>query len=263
MHHRWAGRYDLRLGTHGDRWLFDSRLEGSFLVARDGRSIEIVCAALPPRQDVIDVLLRRILPRVAALSPDRIVLHAAGAAMGDQALLLLGESGAGKSTTLAYLAAHAGWHALSEDYSVLAHRDAPAVEPGPTGLCLWEDTGAALALPAARCRPMPGYDGKLQFEPEDTPRVDPTRLAAFVFLERAPEGERATLTPMTRGEALIAATRQSVLFDPSAPAGDEMAPQFGILNAMLSKVPACRLRYPAGYGALAATGTLLETLLRP
>ena len=42
-HYRWPGRYGLRLGTYRGQWLMQSSFDGSFLIARDGRSIHVVC----------------------------------------------------------------------------------------------------------------------------------------------------------------------------------------------------------------------------
>ncbi|MBS7556513.1 hypothetical protein KHC23_23050 [Ancylobacter dichloromethanicus] len=98
----WGGRYDLRLETSGRLWRIGSRLDGTFLIEPDGRRIDVYCSRLPPPQEAMDILSRRVLPRVVTFS-GRLAIHAAAVSKNGAALLLLGASGAGKSTTAAYL----------------------------------------------------------------------------------------------------------------------------------------------------------------
>ena len=75
-----------------------------------------------PAPALADVLVRRVLPRVATLS-GATAIHAAALAGQDGGLLLLGPSGAGKSTLSAALAHFLGWEILSDDISILREKD--------------------------------------------------------------------------------------------------------------------------------------------
>ena len=251
----WDGRYGVRLGTLGDAWHLSSQLDGIFIVDRAVTQIDFYADAESPTPAAVDVLTRRILPRLATLT-GALTVHGAALSRDGGAIVMFGKSGAGKSTLTAALAL-AGWHIASDDLTMI--RPAPAgamVHPGATGVCLWADTRAALALDPAHCLAMPGYEGKLRFEPEDLPGTKPAPLRAMVFLERSGDIAAPRLDPMPIGPAVREATRQLVALDPTAPRIDAAK---RLLQAMAG-VRAVKLTYPSGYATLPAGTALLATL---
>ncbi len=67
-------------------------------------------------------------------------LHASSVTIGGRAIALLGEAGAGKSTTAAALALR-GWPVLCEDVCLLTEANLqPHVIPGYPRICLWSDS---------------------------------------------------------------------------------------------------------------------------
>ena len=78
----------------------------------------------------------------------RLVLHGSAVDVGGRAVVLLGEKGAGKSTTAAALLAR-GHALLTDDLVALAARPGggsdgpPAVAPGPTQMKLWPESAEA------------------------------------------------------------------------------------------------------------------------
>lgn len=130
---------------------------GAFLV-RGGREI-----LLDPSPGADATLLRAYLlgPVLALLLHQRglLVLHASGVAVDGAAVLFLGGSGRGKSTTVAVL--HARGHPLLADDAIAvdlaAAPGAPAALPGFPQLKLWPDALASLgetpeALPRIHAR---------------------------------------------------------------------------------------------------------------
>ncbi|MFC6493748.1 hypothetical protein [Ancylobacter dichloromethanicus] len=137
----------------------------------------------------------------------------------------------------------------------------PVVEPGTTGVCLWQKSCSALDLDPARCDAMPGYEGKVRFEPRREHQLSPSRLRAFIVLEREDGVAAPALRPLSRAEILVAAIRQLVLFNPAAPPLEERASGIGRLNDMIRVVPGYALRVPSSFPALAGIPPLLERLL--
>ena len=253
--------YKLRLGQCGEQWLIGSSFDGTFLIDRDGATIRVFCQSLPPRQEVIDILARRILPRLTILF-GATAIHSA--ALGDRAggLMLLGQSGAGKSTLTAALAQLAAWDVLSDDISILWSGAQILLAPAATGVCVWPQTRAELDLETMHCSEMPGYDGKLRYDPGVDQTLDPVPLRSFVFLQRSIECHAPRLDPIPHAEALAAAIGQLIKFNPDAPFSQERAVLIDRTNRMMRTIPSWRLTYPEAYAALPAVTDALRGLMR-
>jgi hypothetical protein len=252
----WTGRYALKLGRIGEGWHFGSRFDGTFIVDPAITRLDLYAADGGPTPGAVDVLTRRVLPRLA-IETGALTVHGAALIRDGGAILLFGESGAGKSTLTAALAL-AGWSIASDDMTIIRHGDAaPEVHPGATGVCLWPDTRRALDLDPARCLPMPGYDDKLRFEPVDAPGADPAPLRAVVFLERSAAVAVPRLDPMPIRDAVRQATRQLIALDPTLP---RTASVHRLIQTLAAARP-IKLTYPSGYASLPAVSELLASLL--
>jgi hypothetical protein len=260
-HFSWRGRYKLRLGQSGEQWLMGSSFDGTFLIDPDGATVRVFCQSLPPRQEVIDVLVRRIFPRLTILF-GATAIHSA--ALGDRVggLMLLGQSGAGKSTLTAALAHFAGWDVLSDDISILWSDDQILLAPAATGVCVWPQTRAGLELETRHCSEMPGYDGKVRYDPGEDQTLDTVPLRSFVFLKRAANCQAPRLDPIPHAEALAAAIGQIIKFNPDAPFPQERAVLIDRTNRIMRKIPSWRLTYPESYAALPAVTDTLRALMR-
>jgi hypothetical protein len=257
--YRWPGRYGLIVGTRGDEWLMTSSLDGAFLISLERRTVRCIAAPGASFDACVDVLIRRVLPRVATLFGAS-AIHSAALARPEGGILLLGMSGAGKSTMTASLG-HAGWQILSDDISVLWGQEEPLLAPAAQGVCVWPASREGIGLSVERCRPMPAYDGKTHFLPEGEPAIAPVPLRALVFLKRG--GNAApVLETMGEAEALVTAAHMLVQFDPGDPARPDRVRGFARLNAAVKAVPGYRLRYPSDFAALAEVETLLGALLK-
>lgn len=252
----WGGRYGLRLGSSDQGWQIASNFDGAFLISQSRRAIEVSCAELPPRPEVVDILARRVLPRVATLFGS-VAIHCAAISDGTTAILLLGRSGAGKSTLSAAMSMAPGWSVLSEDISVVSCDTVPQVELGPAGICLWSESVAGLGLDPDRCAAMPGYVGKLRYQPNRPEVLESVPLRAVFFIERTDLEAEPLVVPVGDAEVLMGAIRQLVLFNPAS--HRHRSQQVTRLNSILRKVPAYRLRYSSGHSRIREVQHLLTS----
>lgn len=262
VHFEWPGRYRLQLGERDGRWLVRSAFDGAFLIERDGSAMHIFAESLPPSRELLDVLTRRLLPRVTVLHGGT-TIHGATLAGPDGALLMLGRSGAGKSTLTAALAHRAGWRIFSDDMSVLWDGAPAAVAPASTGVCLWPASREGLGLPIEECQPMPGYEGKLRYEPEAAPATASAPLRGVVFLNRSDAIAEPGITRVPLAEAMTGIIPQVMFFNPNGASTVERLESLGLVNRVMRAVPAWRLDFPASYQALPAVVETVTSLLKP
>lgn len=259
MLYEWHGRYRLSVGRSGSVWLFGSSLGCSFAFDAEARSLRCTVADLEDPA-WMDVLARRVLPRIAILCGAAVV-HAASAAREGGAVMLVGDSGAGKSTLSAALG-RAGWDVLSDDITALWIDREVAAAPSTTGMCVWPDSRRALRLPQDACEPLPAYDDKVRFVPGGEDRVETVPLKAIVLLKRSPERADVRLDRLDASPALVEIARRRIRVNPSDPLGREERETFTRLGRMAERVPGHVLRYPADYAALPAMTAQLQSLVR-
>jgi hypothetical protein len=120
-------------------------------------------------------------------------LHASSIAVGERAIALLGEPGAGKSTTAAAFS-HLGYPVLSDDVAVLDDQgDRFQVQPGYPRINLWPDSVRTL------------------FGSEDAlPRITPTWGKRYLPLDQT----RFQATPLPLGAIYVLTDREAGLAAP-------------------------------------------------
>lgn len=160
-------------------------------------------------------------------------LHAAAVSRGRGALVVVGDSGTGKST-LALALARQGWGLLSDDSvllsagpEVLALRRGVFVEPGP----------AATAFPDLVLRPCPLVEASKQEVALPGGQVERDRPAALLLPEIG-GGDETALEPAAPLDALYHLARQSRLPELDH---DGAQDHFEVLGAVAAAVPAYRL----------------------
>ncbi len=138
-------------------------------------------------------------------------LHASAVAIEGQAVLFLGTSGAGKSTTAAALA-QLGYPVLSDDLTALTEQgDGFVVQPGYSGLRLWSDSAQTL------------FDSA-----EALPRLVPAHLDWDKrYLDLRQPGYRFQSEPLPLGAIYLLDERGS---EPSRPSIQAVAPRDGLLS---------------------------------
>ena len=156
---------------------------GAFRI-QDGREIVIhpVTGVLP---EVLRLFLLGTALGILLHQRGLAVIHASAVAKGDQALLLVGKKGAGKSSLAGAFYA-TGHRLLSDDLGVVdLDKTPPMVLPGFPHIKLWPDSAAELFDVSALSRLRPELE-KLGHRPEQ-PLGDPATLRAILILDEGPD----------------------------------------------------------------------------
>jgi hypothetical protein len=216
-----------------------------FTIAPDGSTI--MATWWPPLQqaDAVSFVLGPLLAFVLRLR-GVVPLHASGVVVDGEALVFTGPAGAGKSSTVAALAA-LGHQVLSDDVVPLVFQGAHVVAgPGFPRVSVWDDTASAVmgsATPSLprwsesypkRCLDL--VDGAIRFFPRPAP------VARIYVLE--PRGGAGPLDtrPLRARDALVALgtnTFGAYLLD-----REMHAHEFAFLGRVVQGVPVWALRFP-------------------
>ncbi len=194
------------------------------------------------------VLLDQILPRLLA-QRGHLVLHGSAVRSADgRTMVMLGDSGQGKST-LAGAYALSGGRLLTDDCVVLdfANDRVRAVRSYP-GLRLWPDSLTTLfAERSAESAPMAHYSDKRRLT-VDAPGADRAAIDAILVLQRPPADGAIAIAPLPPQAACMALVRNSFQLD----LGDHaLVGQHLTLAAAASRqVPVLSLAYPRDYARL-------------
>ena len=228
-------RVETWLGPNG----FLVRTDGGsdFTISQDGR--EIRCASQMQGERELDETDRQILlgPVIVLALALRGTwsLHASAAIINNNLILLLGESGQGKSTLAGYLANEAGWR--------LAADDILPVTMGADGVIAWPRF-PQLKLPV-NAQPGPGL-------PEQLP------ISKLCVLSEAGADESPTLQHLPANQAIqayLGHTAGTRLFAP-----DLLRKHLAFCSWAAERVPVYRLTYPHRWEALPSVKDLLENL---
>lgn len=233
---------------------------GAFLV----RGTDVI--DVEPRDGVDDSLVALPLlgPVMALLLHLRggLVLHASTVAIGEAGIVLLGDKGAGKSTTAATLAA-AGHRLVSDDVSAIVFADGElSIPPAIDQLKLWDDAAAALSLDPAGARTLHPAIPKRTHRAAGGFRRTAVTPQAILVLER---GAVAGLAQSSAPDALKALIRFSyvVRFDRSALPQASAARHLAQCAEVAARTFVGRLIVPTGVDRLAAIPELLERRFGP
>ena len=257
---QWPGRYRLTMGRNGTNWQMGSRF-GTFLISPDGRRVRAFSDGSSDSPGFMDVIARRVLPRVAILL-GALPLHAAGLSNDARGLLIMGYSGAGKSTLSAAASRLGGLEVLGDDMVVLRQQGGvTTVAPTNTGMALWPDSRTALDMALVDCRAMPAYHEKLLYEPPQRMPASARRLCGIVSLCRSDECVGPILHQLSPSDGFALAGHQLIQFNPGDALTGGLAMLFDRLSSMLRGIPTYQLTYPAKFEHLPQTVRELEALL--
>jgi len=250
--YRSAGRYRLELHRFGGDWVFRTGQAG-VVVADAGRRLVCHCPDPADLALLAEILVRRVLPRVCYLH-GRLPVHAATLGGSAGAVMLLGTSGAGKSTMTAALARYLGWAIFSDDMSILDDAGPVTTLSGAMGVSLWKSAVAGLDIPADRVAPMAGYEGKYAFRP-NTATPAPAPLKAILLLAEPAASPSIGLNRLTGPEALMALGSQIVRFNRrDIVENGDLMDRFG---RVASEVPVFGLSYPRTFANLPAVAAAI------
>jgi hypothetical protein len=189
-------------------------------------------------------------------------LHASAIDVADGCVAFMGNSGAGKSTTVAALAAR-GHQVISDDVCVLEHGEQGIkVWPGLNRLRLWEDAMVALGCDQPGiAREFRGYNKYLiPLLPAQNPQ-NARRLRRVYQLETAAEGDRPSITRL-QGAAAVEVLMQNIYRATMAEHMGRKANLFVTCAAAAREVAIYRFSRPLGFHALHEVVDALEEHLR-
>jgi hypothetical protein len=209
-----------------------------------------------------DFLIRRALPRASLLYAN-MAYHAAAVGDGRKAILLLGDSGSGKTSMATAIASQSGWSLLSEDYSIFEQGSPPHLLPGATGSGHWAEGCAGLGLPAERCRPLAHYDQKYWYEPVQPESgressAKPQELAAIMLLSRGSQRMAFRAVRVPNRQALAAIARHFIPFYPGD-GGDTVRLRHAA--SLVETAPTWLVDFPTGYDRIHEVASQLLALL--
>jgi hypothetical protein len=245
--YQYRGRYALALEAYGDDWLFRHGDDLGVTITHAGRVVDAHCSN-PARLPLLaDIITRRVLPRISVLH-GKLPMHAATLGDGQGATMLLGSSGAGKSTMTAALARYLGWGIFSDDMSVVGDEGRHMVFPTTLGVSVWQQSQRALGLPPEECRPLQHYEGKVWYSPAPTVAPPPQPLDAVILLSFDPNGGDIDYRRLSGPDALVKVSSQLVGFNPTDI--DAIAALIERATRLAATIPIYALSYRRDYGAL-------------
>jgi len=179
-----------------------------------------------------------------------LVLHGAAIDVGGRAVVLLGEKGAGKSTTAAALIAR-GHRLLTDDLvALMPGASAPTILPGPKQMKLWPEAVEAIGLDATVT---PFFDGLAKGIWAEAPTTaSPTPLAMVAVLEWG-EPEWTPLDGSTAFGALF-----GHVYAPRFLGAAASASLMGPVRELASTVPVARVTRPRQLDAVADLVSQIE-----
>ena len=200
------------------------------------------------------LLLDHVLPLFLARR-GAIVLHGAVLRRGDDAVVLCGPTGAGKSTLSAY-ATQRGWTLGGDDGAVLHFDRAVTVEPTYSTVRLTPESVRLLGLPSDLGREVAGKR-RLEAGSMTSLAWEPTRLAMVAHVQ--PTDEAATFRLLQGAEAH--ATLFGVTFHADLGPGNLLRSVVDHLAMLAEQVTVGRLSVPRGQDGLAAAEQVLRQVL--
>jgi hypothetical protein len=220
-----GGHYRLRFSDQASVDVFPAR-----------KQIQEAQAAPDVSQDTRDHFLAdQVLPRLLA-HEGRLVVHAAAVKIGRRAILIVGESGQGKSTLSASFA-EAGFDLLGDDAMVVSRRDGrPLVKAVYPSLRLFPDSIDALYAEAPDAAAVAHYSPKRRIPLSVATDSGESELASIFVIASPAEGSSVTIQPLSVAESCIAMITNSFALDPT---------DLKLAQAKLDEASACARLLPA------------------
>jgi hypothetical protein len=222
-----------------------------FAVDPSRRSIAILPLCDPlPDETLEHLLLDQLVPRIRAHQGD-LIIHAAAVSRGAGAILLVGDSGRGKSTLSAALA-QLGWTLLGDDaVSLSAEGGTVRAQSLYPSLRLLPDSIAALVGDDVPTAPTAHYTIKRRVEAGDGGPLADCR-AIFLLCDPSSAATEISVQRVSPGALCMALVKESFALDPS----DRLraAERLRTLSDIADRVPGYSLDYPRDYGRLPDVG---------
>ena len=237
---------------------------GEFLVASDGS--RIACRRFDEAQgEAFQVYLLGQALSFALVKNGLEPLHATCVVINGEVVVLLGDSGFGKSS-LAACFLHAGHRLLTDDLLVL--RESPAgllAYPGPPRIKLFPGMARRFLGPIGKAIPMNSRSHKLVIPlPEDKICTTPAPVRAVYAIESPRLGSEPgiRIAPLSSREAFVTLINNT--FNYVIVSADRMRRQFLENTALVHNLQISTLAYPRKVSALSSVrDAILMDLARP
>lgn len=230
-----------------DRFLFRGGARSARFLVENGRTIIF---QKNPRCEETLFLHHLLYPvMAAALRHHRfLVLHASCAISQCGAVLVTGESGAGKSTTVARLVAQ-GWSLQTDEVSALRLAPHRGIEvmPGARRIHLHEDAAAALPFNTSGLPRHNWHRKKMAIPVVTAPPLGPRKLCRIVYLMRG-QGDDILVKKITGREKL--ALLLGAVYGPLLV--EQLESQFDLMAGALEDVEMLTITRPQGAWTLEA-----------
>jgi len=205
------------------------------------------CTSSLPEWEVEHIVLDDFLPKMLA-HEGALVLHAAGVLCGGLGLVILGDSGRGKSTLTAFLG-QSGLPILSDDCLIVgADAQGHHVAPTYSGMRLLPDSISSIFAQPPVTTDMARWSTKQRVHLTCGFATDPAPVGALVFLDPPATGQAVTLRPMAKAETCIGLVANSFALDPRDTARATV--RMRQAAALAQDAPAYALSYPRDYACL-------------
>lgn len=217
---------------------------------KDEDSIELTPGDSASDETVRHLLLDHVLPRLVS-HQGRLVLHSAAVADHEGAILLLGPTGAGKSTLAAsYL--EDGYELLTDDCVLLdPTEDGIRAIPAYPGLRLWPDSMVELVSDSRSGSELAPMAWKSRINVGPGSGIE-NKVRALLLLEEPSESEgheSVSLLTLQGSAALMELLQHGFMLDPGD--RDTIEKQFLAVGDLAESLPLFRLTYPRDFSKLA------------
>lgn len=168
---------------------------GGFSIARRDSDFD---RRFDQASELIYLLEGDLVVQLQLLRTDLLFVHSAVVAVDEEAHLLVGGSGAGKSTTCWGLVHH-GYHYVSDELAPIMVDDG-LVSPYSHALCMKSPPPPDYPVPDATCATGRGYHIPLSAMPT-VPIEEELPVRTIFFIDYQPDNDSVTATPVGHAEA--------------------------------------------------------------
>ncbi len=218
-----------------------------FTLSFDDREILIASFGDVAEMTIEHLLFDQIWPRIIA-HDGRLVLHGAAVATSTGAIIIVGQSGTGKSTLAASLHQR-GFALLGDDAIIISMIDGiaycRAVYPS---LRLYADSIDALFDERVAQSEMAHYSDKRNVHLTAAAGGDEQPIRAIFFIDRDDECPFPAVTSLSPAEACMRLVEHSFWLDPTDL--NLTAEKLRAAGALASSIPSCQLSYKRDYAGL-------------
>jgi hypothetical protein len=251
--HQWrlpGGQVWLSIGRVAGGYVLRFPEQADFVVSADGSAVVVHAARHLPDDTLRHLLIDQVLP-LALSRRGRFMLHASAVHIpGVGTVAFAGETGRGKSTLAAALAARGGRLLTDDCLAIDFIEGEPYAVPGYPGLRLWPGVTANPLLRAAPSRRVAHYSrkrrvdrGAVRFHGKPSPL-----RAVFLLSPRGSASAALSIRRCRASAGLMGLLRFTYVLDIQA--RQDLAGLFSGLAALAATVPVVRLRLGHGHRRL-------------